>query len=67
MEKPGVIAGGSSQLEVGWREQKVQTRVGQVPAQPCFQICCSPPLQLMTFLKSGQQMPKSIRNGVLCA
>lgn len=39
--KPAVVAGGTSQLEAGWGEQKVQTWAGQVPVQPCVQVCCS--------------------------
>lgn len=41
MAKPGVVAGGSSQLEAGWGEQKVQTLAGQVLVQPYVQVCCS--------------------------
>lgn len=36
VEKPGVVAGGCSRLEDGWGKQEVQTRAGQVPAQPCL-------------------------------
>lgn len=66
MEKSEAIAGGWSQLEVGWGGQKVQNRAGQVPAQLCFQVCCSP-ASAGDFLESRQQMPKRFRSSsALC-
>lgn len=66
MAKPEVVAGGCSQLEAGWGGQKVQNRTGQVPAQPSFQVCCSP-ASADDFLESRQQMPKRVRSSsALC-
>lgn len=57
-----LLPGGCSQLE----KWKVQTGAGQVPAQPCLQVCCSLPQQ-MTFLESRQPTPERVKSRVPCA